>query len=326
MKDKLIKFKLPELSMDDLLLFQNIGISYDKKDYGKIYWINIKTGEKNLLGNTNTVYIPKCYTFDQKTPILPILSKENGKWVLKVYDENMNTIKKHPLSTFGISTNSKIHKFQEVAYSQKSSIFEIEFLNKKIVYIFLDNKGDIRHLLFLPKSYGKGVIKLINGDILLFVKDSNGWNIVKEGKLLPIDTRKINPDMGIGEGKSFISGRSNNFFKYSLEKNKIVGTYLFPKSKTTLLGRIYNGDVYVITFNGYTGYMDIESFPLSSVGWFPLQIKFSPHAEKPNELYDNTDTKVIVENSYEYDIRDIGDLKMEVDRGQIRWKSGKGWI
>ncbi len=326
LKDELTEFKLHELSMDDLLLFQNIGISYDKKDYGKIYWINIKTGKKNLLGNTNTIYIPKCYTFDQKTPILPTISKENGKWALKVYDENMNTIKKQPFSTLGISTNSKIHKFQEVAYSQKSSIFKIEFLNKKIVYIFFDSKGNIKHLLFLPKSYGEGVIKLTNGNILLFVKNSNGWHIVKEGKLFPIDTRKINPDIGTGDGESFIFGKFNNFFKYSLKKNKIVGTYLFPKSKTTLLGRIYNGNVYVITFNGYTGYMDIESFPFSSVGWFPLRIEFSPHAEKPNELYDNTDTKVIIENPYDYNIRDIGDLKMKVDRGQIRWKDGKGWI
>ncbi len=330
LKDKIKTYTIPsDITSEsyNILIFHHTIISF----FGDmLLWYNLDEKKSFKLGyygyykrvpNLNQT-INEAEKFDPSTPMLPVISKDK----INIYDDKWCVAKSYKFSDIGIKESvADIHKFLEIASSSTLFIFKLEFKDRA-TYLIFDNQGNIIKKILNVKKKDEKVIKLKNNGLALLVKKPNNrWYIAYPENFVEIPILDINYKIW-GDKGCIISGKYGYLLKYNISDGKISGTYLFPKAVT--IGHIYNNDVYVTTHDPY-GYIDIESFPLSSHGWINTDTKFSPTTGNPFELYENTKTRITIPiyESYGYNtISSLGGLKIGVDKGKIKKDGINTWI
>ncbi len=299
---------------------------YDEGDYK---YGNVKTRKIVTLTENFTKWKRPSY-FIPGTPIFFVLGYKDG-WKMKLYDKDGNLISTYPISDFRIrnfSDTSSHIKVSEIATSLFMSIFEIEVSGEGVStysYLFFNNNGyPIKKLL---NQEGKVSIAKMIGDtkVLLLLKskkEKNKWKV--KGPSSEFFINFGYPFIGkVTEDELIIENKRDIIERYSLKSGRLEGLYMFPTKNQTKYGGKYNNKIYVVssslllTSNDKKRYLYIESFPADSPGWLPVTVSFSPTTEAPDELYEDTETKVKLSGTYSYSFETVGGIRISTNIGKL---------
>ncbi len=292
---------------------------------------DVTTGDTITIGEGMRSFLPGAPIFGLLTHI------QSDDWTLKLYKSDGTHIK--DISLTDLLNDNKVITFTEVDTSQKASLFRIKagIDPTYIHYLLIDTQGNI-----LKQVSGQDIedAKIVKEDqLMIFRHILNGdrsdertftYNDISFGfpsfaDLFPYAHYVKN---GTEEELLMEFNGSDGICKYSLSDGKIKGLYLFPARYITKYVTTYNNKIYVLSYNNTYSIEDksttlkLYSFPVSSEGWIPVDVRFSPTFGDPDTLYENTDTRVDIRGDCDYE---LDKLTVEVDKGTLSYDMGYVW-